>query len=370
MTVTNMKEKLNVFHIAILIYMIELDITIFELPRVIAQNIGTNGWLGFIALSCLASFNIYLYWLVYKMGNGRSVFHILEGAIPKAFLYPFYLLCALVWIGLASLIGKHFIFVFQLLFLQSMNPMIIFFLLCIMVYSLLSKDLYSISKASTMFFILTIWILGLSFFYFNDWKIIRFTTSYFQGASEAPSIHGWAEVYQAFIGYELCMFLFPYVNKESKWFRGVFGGHWLVTFVQLIVIWITFGFYSLKQLQTFLYPLINLWGYVELPFINRIESIIFPFFLLVNLISTVMYCFAALVTVKQIFPKARPKLLEIVITCITYIAGFITLTLRKSEELLSFTFNIETGIAFSFPIILIIILQLQKRKGRNTKGET
>ncbi|CAI6047988.1 hypothetical protein [Cohnella sp. JJ-181] len=41
-----MKEKLNGFHVALLIYMIELDVTVFMLPRMVAVNIGTNGWLG------------------------------------------------------------------------------------------------------------------------------------------------------------------------------------------------------------------------------------------------------------------------------------------------------------------------------------
>ncbi|NOV02250.1 GerAB/ArcD/ProY family transporter [Paenibacillus planticolens] len=369
MTVVSVKEKLNAFHIALLIFMIEIDITIFDLPRIVAENLGTNGWVGLLVLSCAATFNIFLYWIVYKSGNGRSAFQILESSLPKILLYPFYVLIALVWIGLASFIGKNFIFIFQLLYFQSMNPMIIFFVFCIMVYFLLSKNLYNISKANTLFFFLTIWIVGLIFFYFDDWKMIRFTNSFFQGTTKPPSFHNWVEVYKVFVGYELCLFFIPFTNKESKLFKGVFAGHWLATFIQLIIIWISSGFYSFEQLQALLYPLMNMFSYIELPFINRIESVIFPFFLYVNLISTVMFCIAALMTVKQLFPHARPKSIEMVISIIVFLTGFIPQILRKSQELLSLAFHIEIGIAFSMPVLLILVLKFQKWKGRNAKNE-
>lgn len=82
------KEKLNVFHITLLIFMTEMNITMFSLPRLIVENIGTNGWIGYLALSVLATFNIFLYWLVYRMGRGASVFQIMECALPKAVMYP------------------------------------------------------------------------------------------------------------------------------------------------------------------------------------------------------------------------------------------------------------------------------------------
>lgn len=364
-----MKEKLNAFHIALLIYMIEMDITIFDLPRTIVENLGTNGWVGYLVLACVASFNIFLYWLVYKWGNGRSAFQILETSIPKVMLYPFYVVIAFIWIGLASLIGKNFIFVFQLLFFQSMNPMIIFFLYCTMVYCLLSKSLYNICKANTILFFLTIWIVGLCLFFIKDWQLIRFTTSFFQGASHPPSLASWAEIYKAFVGYELCLFFIPFTNKESKLFKGVMAGHLLTTCVQLFVIWISLGFYSFQQLQTLLYPLMNLLSYIELPFVNRIESVVFPFFLYVNLISTVMFCFAAHMTLKQVFPRVRPKWIELGITVILFAGGWVPQILRKSQELLNTAFYIEMCIAFSMPLLLLLVLQFNKWKERKANHE-
>jgi len=248
--VNKVKEKLNVFHITLLIFMAEMNITLFSLPRLIAENIGTNGWIGYLALSAIATFNIFLYWIVYRVGRGASAFEILKSALPKAVIYPVYWGLAIFWIFTASILGKNFFLIFQMLSFQTTNPMFIFLLFCVMVFALLIKDIYGIGKATTVFFFMTIWTVGLTVYQFKDWEIVRFTPHLFQVASQGHSFRNWMEVYSTFIGYELALFLFPHVNKRSKLFQGVFIGHWMVTLAQLAVVLTAFGFFSFHQIES------------------------------------------------------------------------------------------------------------------------
>ena len=55
-----MKEKLSQFHIAILIFMIQTGITVFNMPNLVATYYGTNGWLSLLIFALIATFNIYL----------------------------------------------------------------------------------------------------------------------------------------------------------------------------------------------------------------------------------------------------------------------------------------------------------------------
>jgi len=366
--VNNVKEKLNGFHIALLIYMIELDITIFSLPRLIAENFGTNGWIGLIGLFGVAMFNIYLYKLVFKLGKGRSAFAIVEAFVPKALLYPIYTLLALFWLTLGAFVGKHFILIFQMISFQTSSPMLIFLLFCILVYALLVKDIYSIGKANTLFFILSIWMVFLVIYFIDDWKLVRFTSFFFKGADEGRTLHDWVEVYTVFSGYELCLFLFPFVDKDSKLFKGVFIGQMMFTVVLLLTVWTSFGFFSFEQIKALQYPIINQLENIELPFINRLENLVYTFFLFSNLMSTVMYCYASLSTMRRIFPHARAKLLEIVIVCLVFAAGFIPQILRQSEALLRTSYFIEISLAFAIPVILIpLAWRLRSRKGGMTE---
>lgn len=364
------KEKLNVFHITLLIFMTEMNITMFSLPRLIVENIGTNGWIGYLALSVLATFNIFLYWLVYRMGRGASVFQIMECALPKAVMYPVYWALAVFWIFTASFTGKNFFLIFQMLSFQTTNPMFIFLLFCLMVFALLIKNIYNISKTATVFFFMTIWTVGLTVYQFQDWEIVRFSPHLFQLASQGHSFRNWMEVYTTFMGYELCMFLFPHVTKKSKLFQGVFIGHWVITIAQLIVILTAFGFFSFHQIESLLYPIIDLLDFIEMPFINRIENLVFSMFVFANLIVTVMYCFAALTAIKQTCPKVKPNRLEFVIVTMVFFTGYIPKYLGQSEQLLRKVLYTETYIAFIVPVVLICVLLYLKLKGKVPNNES
>ncbi|MCC3375460.1 GerAB/ArcD/ProY family transporter [Cohnella sp. REN36] len=363
-----MKEKLNRFHIGIFIYMIELDVTVFSLPRLVAENFGTNGWLGLLALSLVAFANIGLIHFVYRLGKGRSIFQIIETALPKWCAYPLYVLLAGFWLSVGAFIGKDFILIFQMLAFQSTDSMLIFFMYCLMAYFLLIKDLYSIMKAVTLFFILTTALNGLFPFFFQEWKLIRLTTSFFQDAQPGGhSLYGMAEMYTVFVGYELCMLMFPYVNEKSKLFQGVYFGQLFTVFLQQLFVWVSFGFFSFPELKVLSYPLIHTLEYVEFPFINRMENLIFPFFLFSNLLSTVFFSFASMLCLRRIFPQARPKLIEFFLILGVFLLGYIPKILRQSELLVRHSYFIEIGIAIVLPLLLLLFIKVGQWRQKEVK---
>lgn len=361
-----MKEKLHYSHIILLMFMLQLDITIFSYVHTVSKKIGTNGWLAVIILSTIALINILLYYFVFRIGKGRSFFDILEGSIHKAILVPFYIILAFFWICLGSLIVKNYVLLFQLYTLQNTHSMILFALIAFMLYYLLSKGIYNIGKAATVFFILTFWIVLLLLYFIPEWRLVRITPFLLQGG-ESFSIQNWAELYMIFLGYELCLFLFPFVQRESKLFKGVVYGHLLITFLQIIVVIICLGFFSFKELQQTTYPLLDLASYMEIPFLYRLEVPIFSLFLFSNLISGVMYSFAALASLERVMPKIKTKLLALLVTIVFFTVGFAPKILREVETLLRDTFFIEIGLAFIIPFVLLLLLWIQSRKERRTK---
>lgn len=358
-----MTEKLHYLHIALLIYMIQLDITIFSYIHVVTDKIGTNGWAAVIILSLIALCNILFFYLVYRMGKGRSYFDILEGSIPKWVLSPFYLISAVFWICLGSFIVKNYVLLYQMYSLQNTNSIILYSFIAIMVYYLLSKGIYNIGKAATLFFIFTFWLFFLFLYFLPEWKLVRFTPYFFRGG-EPFSWLNWAELFTIFLGYELCLFLFPYVNKQSKLFKGVVLGHLLISFVQIFAVLLVSGFFSFRQLQNTSYPMLDLAAYLEMPFIYRLEVPIFAIFLFSNLISGVMYSFAALSTLERVLPKVKTKVLALGVALIFFFVGFIPKILRQVENLLINTFMIEMLFAFIIPFVLLLLLWIQSRKAR------
>ncbi|MCQ6562627.1 GerAB/ArcD/ProY family transporter [Paenibacillus mendelii] len=356
-----MSEKISPFHIALLVYMIELDVTFFSLPRLIAENIGTNGWIGLIGLSLIAGLNIVLIQLVYRFAKGRTVYEIMERAIPKWIMYPVYVLLAVFWVMLGSFVAKKFVLIFQIISFQTAPSMFLYSLIAVMALYLLTKGIYNISKAVTIFFFFLIPVAFLAVYFIPEWEPIRFTTFLFREAAEGHSFRNWLEVYTIFTGYELVLLLFPYADRSKKIFKGVYIGHFLLTSMYLLLTAVCFGFYSLGQLQSLMYPVIDLLSYIELPFINRIENLILTLFLFANLVSLTMFLWAALTALKRLFPKPKKNALEIGLVVLSALIAIYPKITRDSEALLRAALYAETGLAFAVPILLLLLLAWQNR---------
>ncbi|MBB6635885.1 GerAB/ArcD/ProY family transporter [Cohnella thailandensis] len=354
------KEKINSFHLALFVYMCELDGTVFSLARTIAENVGTNGWVAILLLSPIALINIFLYHILFRAGEGRSAFELLEGTFPKWILSPFYIILAAYWAWLGAIIGKHFLLIYQTFAFQTTSPTMLLALYCLIVYTLLIKDIYSILKAVTVFFILTCSLNMLIPYFFREWKLVRLTSSFFQGAENGHTFHGWFEVYLAFVGFEVLLFLFPQMDKKGVALRGAYYGHLMITVIYIISVIIAFGFFSFKEIQSLQYPLINTLEYIELPFLNRVENLIFTVFLFANLVSTIGYCYASKVTLQRIVTKAPDKLFAILIIAGVFVFGCFLQILRDTEQWLDMGLMTEALLSFAMPLVLIPVALHQK----------
>lgn len=358
-----MKEKLSHFHATILIYMIQAGMGIFTLPRFLAKEFGTNGWLALLICFLLSSFNILLIGVVYYLGKGKSIFSILEQSIPKFILYPFYWILIGIWSITGCLIAKHYIIVFQMVAYPTANPMIFKIIIDVLLFLLIIKEIYNISKAATIFFWLTVPLLLLMLYFFKDFEWARLTPFVFRDSQ--ISITGMLNVYLNYSGYELGLLLFPYINKKTKLFRSIFISNSMVTSVYIYVCFITFGFYGYQHLRTIQYPILNILAYIQMPFVQGTENLFYGFFLFTILVTAAMYLWAALETTQTMI-RAPKRLLSLFLIISVYCISLIPDTLVDVMNWFNFLGYLSTGIAFVLPIFLIILLLAQNIRGEFT----
>jgi spore germination protein (amino acid permease) len=357
-----MKEKLSAFHATILIYMTQVGVFSFSLPRMLAQHFGTNGWLAIFILAAFVFLNTAIIAVVYRLSKGKSVFETLERSIPKIVLFPIYLFLCCFWVTIGCLAAKEYIFIFQIIAFPSTNPMIFMFIFCVLAYLLINKGIYNIAKVSAVFYIITVWILFLFFFYYHDFKWTRLTPFIFQGGNP-DKIKGFFDVYPAFLGYELTILLFPYADKKTHLMRSAYISSGLVTIVYAFIAFVSFGFFSLGYLKVLQYPILVLFAYVHLPLIERIENLLYGFLLFTTMITTVMNSWAAVEVGKRMFPKLKNAVLSFLIILFGYVISFIPEVLMEAQRWLNYAAYIETALAFGFPIALILLLLIQRGRG-------
>ncbi|NRS52058.1 GerAB/ArcD/ProY family transporter [Brevibacillus sp. HB2.2] len=358
-----MKEKLSRFHITILIYMTQQGVGIFSLPGVLATYFGTNGWVALFIILAITSINIFLIHLVYRKGNGESVFTILESAIPKFLLVPLYIGFIAVWSIFSCLILQEYVLILQMMSFPTVPTYIFKFIIDAFVVLILVKGIYVIGKTSTAFFFLSVWLVLLEVFVVKEFKFSRFTPFLFKG--DTNFLEGGYHAYFSFLGYELSLFLFPYINQKSKFTKSVLTGNLLSTIVYLSVSIIAFGFFGYEQLRNMLYPLLDLLAYIRLPFVERIENLLFGFFLFLATSTSVMYYWASVETVKRMLPKIKTNVIGFVLVAATFFYSIQFDAISDLKKVSSFLSKIEIGIAFSLPIMLLLILLIRGRKHDN-----
>jgi spore germination protein (amino acid permease) len=339
--------------------MTQTGVVILSLPRMLAENFGYNGWLALIGLSCIAALNIFIISLVYRFGNGKSIFNILETSLPKFLLYPLYTFLSCVWAVTGCLVAKNYISIFEMVSLSTTNVMLLKALVDVLVYLLVIKGIYNISKALTSFYWVTAWMYLILMFYVNDFEWARMTPFLFKG--ETHFVEGGMSVFTSFIGYELCFLLFPYVGKSKKFMRAVQWGNVLTTVTYVLICFICFGFYSFDQLNKMVYPMLDLLSYIKLPFIERIDNLLFAFFMFTTVATITMYIWASKEAVKQMLPKVNEKRIVFIAIVLVYFVAWIPDTLPEIGEWLQYLGYTETVVAFGLPIMLLVILLANKR---------
>ncbi|GIP00532.1 germination protein GerHB [Paenibacillus lautus] len=355
-----MKEKLSQFHTAILIYMIQTGVYVFSITQIEAQYFGTNGWLIVIPIAILICLNIYMMYGVYRLGNGQSIFEILEKSIPKFILSPFYLAISMVWALIGCLVGKQYVLIFQMFAFPTTDPMVFKIAIDVLAFMLLTKGLYNISKASTVFFWCTIWMNLLMLYYLGEFRFERLTPYLFKDSYNMTQ--GLFHIYLAFMGYELCLLLFPYTDKKTKLFRAVIYGHLVRTISYVILGFVSFGVIGSDMLKVMLFPLLDLLAYIKLPFIERIENLFYGFFLFTTLITLVLYFWAAGESTQRVFPKIKLNVHYFFIILAALLISYIPTVLNRIREWILFLGYIQIGFAYIMPLILIILLLWQRRK--------
>ncbi|MBP1156867.1 MULTISPECIES: GerAB/ArcD/ProY family transporter [unclassified Paenibacillus] len=357
-----MREKLNPYHIGLLMYLVQSGVLMFSLPRLTAEHFGTNGWISIVIASALVCMNIGLFYIVYHMGQGQSVFDIMESSVSKFILVPMYAVIASIWSISGCLIGKQYMLMFQMLSFHTTPSSILKILFDILVYFLLIQGIYNIVKASTVFFYLTVWMPLLLLYHFRDIEWVRFTPFLFQGNTTAMA-QGMVEIFASLLGYEVCLYLFPYVERNSKFFRAVLLGNLYTTFVYIFICVVSFGFFGFGLLLKLKFPLLDLLAFIELPFVERIENLLFVFFIFKMLMTTVICYWIAQLYLERIFTKAQPKILAFLLVIITYIVSNLTDVLQEVVDWLRYFVMMQSLLNFVIPIFLIFLLLVKRRQG-------
>ncbi|WDV09348.1 GerAB/ArcD/ProY family transporter [Lysinibacillus irui] len=353
-------ETFKPFYLFFITYMTQMGIVFFSLPNIIATHFGYNGWIMIIPISVVVLIHIGLIAKIYSFNKGESIFETIESLNSKAkmILMLLYISLSIFWSILAVTIAKHYAYVMKFLYFPYTDIQWFVLLTLILAFYLVTRGIITIVHITTIFFFLSAPIIFLLFYFVPDFSFLQFSTFLF---NENKDFYGGIiELYTAFLGFEVILFMFPYISKEKSGFKYVFWAHLYTSFVYLIVTIFSYGFNSIQQLTRQVYPVVTLMRYIEFEFIERLDSIIFILFYLKVLITITMYVWISLVTLKRVV-KWSDNLIVFVLLIVGYLSTLPFVTKKESIILLSALTKVQLFLSVFLPLLLLMIIFKKRR---------
>jgi len=346
--------------------MLQSGITLFVMPRLVAENFGYNGWIAIPIISGILLLLIFLIGYTCKKMNRVSPLDIIDNALPKFLRYPFYLLLTGAWAILGCSVGTSYFQIIKIISFPNTPQYTFKAILAVVAFLILASGFDSFVKGATVFFFLTIWTLISSIFVLQEFDFTRLTPFIFAG--DTNFIDGTFEVIQAFLGFELFILFSSYIQRDINITKAIVYGHLFTTAVYLFVTIIAFGFFSFNQLTDIQYPVLHMLDFVHLPFLERVDNLIFSFFFMKVIVTVTAYYWAAKETLKQVFTKVNEKVLILFIIGLCFLLGFKMETAREIDTIVSIFAKVAFSIAIILPVFLLILVKIKEKKTNEVRN--
>lgn len=361
-----MKKEFTTIDYVVLTYMLQSGITLFILPRVLAGNFSYNGWIAILFVSLLIIMQIILIGYTCKKMDRHSPFEIINESLPKFIRYPIYLILVIVWAVLGSGVGANYFQIIQMISFPNTPHYVFKGIIAVVSFFIIVKGFDNFVKGAMIFFLLSIWTLFTTFFVLEEFDFSRLTPYIFAG--ETNVIDGTMEVIKAFLGFELFILFSSYIHKDINITKALIYGHLFTTFVYTFVSFVAFGYFSLLQLQETQYPVIDMLDYVKVPFLERVDNLIFSVFFMKVIITVTAYYWAAKEALKQLIQKANEITLSLIIVVGSFLLTYILQTAREINAMIDHFVLMAFVISIILPLLLLLIIKLKKSKANEVRN--
>ncbi|MEK5440843.1 GerAB/ArcD/ProY family transporter [Fredinandcohnia sp. FSL W7-1320] len=360
-------KQISIVQYILLIHGVQVGVGVLTLPRDVAEKAGTDGWIGIIIGWFIATITSLIIIQIMKKYPNGTILDLLKHYFGKWAAKVGGGILA-VYFGLLALYS----FITEAMFIQAwVLPRVSIFLLLILLsipsYLLVRNNIQIIGRYSVVVFLMTIWILVLYVYSFKEGQILNLL----------PLLkEGWQPVVKTlkisiiiYVGFDIAFYLYPFLEKKENASIGVVIANTITMIAYLIITLGAFVVFSPDEITKFNEPTITVLKVIELTFIERLEIVVFAFYIFVMSTKVLPLMFVSVFSTSWIFGKvdhSKPLFWFLVISVI-YVLLFppsvrMDLILAKEIHRISYLFS------YVFPICLwgyVLIHGLMKRRSLN-----
>ncbi|WP_332631619.1 GerAB/ArcD/ProY family transporter [Halalkalibacter flavus] len=172
----------------------------------------------------------------------------------------------------------------------------------------------------------------------------------------------------AMFGYGLIMFYFPYIKNQKKAFLYASLGIWIAVTYYFLVSIAAVAYFSPWQIDNLLYPVLNLFQAIQLPFVERIENFGTTLWVFLVLSTSATYLWVAEKGMDALFNRHKNRTWHgyvVVLVATVSIIGPIPIHIQDLifDDLSTyFAYALNTS-----PILLLLIHKVKNKLRKETK---
>ena len=294
------KHAINGVELLFLAHTIPIGVGVLGMVRFVADRSAHDAWISILVSGLYPQAGILFMWLLLRRFQTMGVYDIHRALFRKWIGGALNLLFAFYCLSAYFLVIRTFVEVVQT-WMFPMTPVWVLTTLSIVpVFYAAISGLQLLGRYAIATFFLTIWIVLLNYYSFAAGTFSHIMPIGSTGVGSILS--GSLLSALSLLGCELLMVVYPHLTYKKDFLPAASIANWTM---MLFYVWnalSTLMFFSYEQLRKTIWPMLTMFKHVQLPFIERFETIIIAVWIVHVVNSSSGYLWAGMRGVEKTMP--------------------------------------------------------------------
>ncbi|GAB3060845.1 GerAB/ArcD/ProY family transporter [Virgibacillus ainsalahensis] len=363
------KENLRIqaFYLFFIISSIQIGVGIMGAPRIIFIEAHQDSWIAILIAAAYIILVLFVMLLILKQYDNADILGIQVDVFGKLLgkllgtVYIIYFAVTLFSV-LITYIEVVNIFIFP-----SLSPVVMGTLLIILIaYSVLG-GLKVIVGVCFLFFIFSNWVFLLLIEPATEIDWTHYQPAF--QASFTELINGAKSTAYTFIGFEILLFIYPFIQNKQKAKLPVFAAVLWSAFIVFITTFIAIGFFSPGQLERREWSLLSLFKIQTFSFIERMDFVVVAEWMMVIIPNMILLMWGIIYGMKRLYRIPQKTSLYIV-SGLLLIGTFFSQQHFQIQKIIDTTDKIGFWIVFVYPFLLLPLVLIKKKWRKRKEGDS
>lgn len=340
----------------------------YTFPNLLS-DLGNSAWLQPFAFGVLGSLILWVMIKLCERFPTDQLFIINEKVLSKPIGKVINSFIVIYGLMMVTNIASNYLRLVQVLALEHITLYGAGLSFYVVIATIVQGGIKLIARFCMISFFMTVWMVFLLYYPMSKgvW-ITAFSHLNFQASNWLITFH---RSMIAFLGFELVMFIYPYIINKKKAYRDAMLGFWVSIFFYFIVAFSGVVYFSPWQIDHLLYPVFNFFKAVEFSFLERIEILGLSMWIFLILNSCAAFLWLSTRGLDSILSKNKHRswhLYFLVIVSLFLFLGPIPIAIQELI-LTKIPVFIAYGI-FVWPLFLLFVSTVRKQgKRKNQKQQ-